>query len=375
MIDDAVARKEMMGVREFLAVKESIYTKRWDISPWSVLGWGLKQLGWGGPGNRLPMGKLVVVSNLEEAGREFQGRTVETRGKAERIYSRRSFMEEFRDLLGEKALPEPDFDILLRYLERDKGLVVYDGETVKLLAAGEEKRITEEDSTVASLQILISDLEIQVKVLEAKVEAAMDTAKEAVSKNRTASAKAALKSKKIAETTLEKRHAVLTQLEEVYAKIEQANDQVELVRIMESSSQVLAGLNKKVGGVERVDSVVDMLREQMGEVNEVGEVLAEQGREGVDDTEVDEELEAMERVETEKRETAERKIREEQERKEAEETRRKLAELEAVEKKAREKAEAEREKETSENLVEVALRKSTDDLKKMTLDAPQQELA
>jgi charged multivesicular body protein 7 len=373
VVTEAIARKEMMGLKEFMAERESIYTKRWDLSPLSVLGWGLRQLGLFQPGNKLPVGQLVVLSNLEEAGKEFKDRIAETRGRVERIYSRRSFQEEFQNLLGEKKLLDSDFDILLKYLERDKELLVYDKDTVKLRAIGEEKMITQEDSTIASLQVLISDLGAQIEILESRVELFSKTAKEAVEKKNRTSALAALRSKKLAEATLGKRHAVLAQLEEVFTKIEQASNQVELIRVMERSTRVLAGLNKQVGGVERVDDVVDKLREQMQEVDEVGNVFAEQGREGVDEGEVDDELEAMERVEREKREAEEQKIKEDQERREAEETRRKLVELETLEKEAREKKEVAKSK--ADEQTEIALKKSMESLDKMRLEPPQQQPA
>ncbi|KAB8297728.1 hypothetical protein EYC80_001530 [Monilinia laxa] len=196
--------------------------------------------------------------------------------------------------------------------------------------------ITQEDTSIASLKSLIADLEIQTKLFAERVERMEGAAKEAVAKKNRVSALAALRSKKSAESNLANRHATLSQLEEVLSKIEQAADQVDLVRIMESSTKVLSSLNKEVGGVERVDDVVDKLREQMGQVDEVGDIIAEPGQNNVDETEVDDELEAMEREETRKIEEKQRLVKEEKERREAADTKRKLDELEDVERKARE---------------------------------------
>lgn len=154
-------------------------------------------------------------------------------------------------------------------------------------------------------------------------------------------AKTVLRQKKLAETRLAQRAATLTQVEEVYAKIEQAADQVELVRVMEASGQTLRALNRKVGGVEGVQDVMEGLREAMGDVEEVSRVVGGVGVEGVDEGEVEEELEGLERGERERQEVAEReerervevKEREERERTveaEAEETRMRLAELEQL---------------------------------------------
>ena len=164
------------------------------------------------------------------------------------------------------------------------------------------------------------------------------TAREAVSAKRVTAAKSALRSKKLADTKLQQRTATLTQLEDVYAKIEQASDQVELVRVMQASSQTLRNLNRQTGGVEKVQDVREALREDMMDADEIGQALNEVSAGDVDEGEVEDELEALEKVEREKREEAERKEKEikeaaeekEKERKveeEAEQTRKRLAAL------------------------------------------------
>jgi len=342
-VREGTEKGELLGVREFESAEGGIYNRRkgWGLSPWEVLSWGARILGLGGGErgeDKVPVGGVVVLSNVEAAGKEFGRRAEGVRSRTERVYSKIAFREEFGDVLREgRMLSKNDMEIFLRFLSRDKGFVAYDGETVKLKASGDKAvtRITAEDTTIASLKTLIKDLETQTTILAGRVDELGTTAKAAVSRKNRVAALAALRSKKLAETTLAKRHATLGQLEEVFSKIEQAADQVELVNIMEASSRVLSGLNKEVGGVERVDGVVDSLREQMSQVDEVGNVITEAGQAGaVDETEVDDELEAMEREEREKREAKERAEREEKEKLEAAETRRKLAALEEVEREA-----------------------------------------
>lgn len=140
-------------------------------------------------------------------------------------------------------------------------------------------------------------------------------------------ARNALRAKKLADAKLQQRAATLAQLEDVYGRIEQAADQVELVRVMEASARTLRSLNAQTGGVERVQDVMEGLREEMADVEEVGRVVGEVGAEGVDEGEVEDELEGMERAERERVEEDERKKREVEEEREAEETRRRLAVL------------------------------------------------
>lgn len=178
--------------------------------------------------------------------------------------------------------------------------------------------ITAEDTTIASLKALIANLNTQVAALTARTEDLALAARKAVSSKNRAVALAALRSKKLADLTLARRSEVLAQLEEIYSKIEQAADQVEIVRVMEATTGVLKSLNSKVGDVEKVQDVMEELREEMGKVEEMGDIMngVGQGEAMIDDAEVDEELEAME---------LEQRL--ERERLEASETMRRLAEL------------------------------------------------
>jgi charged multivesicular body protein 7 len=373
VVNDALSKREWMGYNEFLEAKEGIYVKRWVRIPGvgEVLQWGLRQLGLF-TSEGMKEGRVVVLENLETAGKDVMTRYEEgMKGMTERIYSRQAWKEAFGTVLGGQ-MSESDIEVLLRFLARDKGVLVYNREVVKFRAQNDTGAITAEDETIASLKSLIADLEVQIKVLEVRVEGLEKTAKEAVAKKNRLGALSAIRSKKLAELTLGKRQATLAQLEEVFMKIEQAADQVELVRVMDASAKVLGSLNKEVGGVERVEGVVERLREEMEKTNEVEQVVGEMGREGVDEGEVDDELEVMEREERERKEEVERKEREAREKKEAEETRRRLDALEAVEREAREKenlrkqAEADAEKEIED---------STMGMKRMSLDPPDIEMA
>lgn len=376
VVREAVARREMLLYGDFMGRSESIYRKGWGVQipgVGDVLSWGLRALGILGEGqDKILVGKVVMVENLEMAGREVVRRAEGLKGRVERIFSKTAFAEGFGDVLGEThVLSETDTELLLRFLVRDKEVIAYDGQTIKIRAAGEKAsgRIETEDTTIASLKSLIKDLEMQTTVLTKRVDELGVIAKEAVVRKNRVSALAALKSKKLAETTLLKRHATLAQLEEVFASIEQAADQIELVSVMEASSRVLSGMNKEVGGVERVDDIVDELREQMSKVDEVGNVIAEAGQSGaVDEGEVDDELEAMEteerekseaieRAEKVKREAAERKEEEEKEKQEAAQTKKRLDELAEMERQIKEKAAKSEPTSTTDNVLEGELRR------------------
>lgn len=183
--------------------------------------------------------------------------------------------------------------------------------------------ISAEDKTIASLKTIITDLNVQITALDARINTLSEKAQNAVKAKNRITALAALKSKKAAETTLAQRYDTLSQLEGVYGKIEQASDQVAVIRVMEASTGVLQSLHAQVGGVERVEDVVESLRIQMSKVDEIGQVMEEAGRGEavVDDDAVDEELKALEQQD-----------RLEREEREAEQTRQRLAELDAAKK-------------------------------------------
>jgi charged multivesicular body protein 7 len=225
-------------------------------------------------------------------------------------------------------------------------------QTIKFRPAdGTPPEITQQDTTIASIRTLMSTVSRQVEALEEKTISLTSTAKAALNNKNRISALSAVRSKKLVEHNLKQRLDTLAQLEQVYSKIEQAADQVEYVKVMEASTGVLRGLNTQVGDAEKVEDVVDDLREEMSKVDEVGQVMNEAGP-AIDDGEIDEELEGLEAKEQEKREEAE-----------AEETRKKLADLDSLE----QPTSAARTAEPEQN-VEAALAESIGRLSRMSME-------
>lgn len=325
----------MIPIQDFLKANESIYYKPWSSIPWSVASWGFRHLGltgaftFGGD-DRLPGGQFVVVANVEAASKAALEQTAGLTSRFERTFSKVQFQAEFKDsILKGHQLSETDMEVLLRFMSRDQGVLLYDGKTVKIRNPDDqESAITAEDETIASLRELTEYLNHQTTVLNNKIEELTMTARQAVAKKNRVSAMAALKSKKLAESSLQQRFATLSQIEEVSAKIEQASDNVQLVKVMGASTEVLKTLNAQVGGAERVEEVVDHMREQMGQADEINSILAEQGP-VVDEEELDDELEAMLLEQTSKEDELERSRREAAEQKEAEDIARRLADLDA----------------------------------------------
>lgn len=331
VIHDAVSKKEMIPLKDFRAAQTSIYARSWSISPLSILSWGLQQLGVIGgttSQDKLAAGEFVIMANLEAASNAIIAQASNHKSVIDRIYSLDSFRSTFEHALStSQTLTPTDLSLVLTHLSRDKSALSYDpsSQTIKFAPphATRAEPITQQDITIAHLRSLIASLNEQLPILSARVASCDAAARAAVAhKSSRATALAALRSKKLAEQGLQRRADTLAQLETVYAKIEEAADNVEVVRAMEASADVLKGLHAQVGGAEGVEEVVEALREEMGKADEVNEVINEVGREGaaVDEDEVDEEFAALERAERDK-----------EEREEAERTAEMLREVEKLE--------------------------------------------
>lgn len=334
VLRDAASKKEMMPLKSFMGAQESIYQRSWSSTPWQAVSWGLRQFGLidrYGDNDKVSVEELVVLSNVEAATREVLRRMANRTSRVDMIYSKQMFSRDYGDVLTDKHhISHRDLEVLLTYISRDKGLADYDGQTIKFKSHSDAQppKITHEDSSIASLKNLMFDIEKQLETLATRIDNLSATARDAVSRKNRVSAIAALRSKRLAESQLAKQSAVLGQLEEVYSKISEAADQVELMRIMEGSTGVLKALHKEIGGVERVDDVLAQLGEQMAQVDEVGNVITEMNRGAVDESEVDDELEALELEDRDKKKEAERLSNERKDEDEAAETKRRLGALE-----------------------------------------------
>nr|KMM72087.1 hypothetical protein CPAG_08386 [Coccidioides posadasii RMSCC 3488] len=335
VIDESLRTGKMIALPEFLNSPTSPFKKSWIRLPAApsisqILGWGVKQargLIVGTDYDHVESSKnlqeqdLVLVDNLKEAEKRItKEASAHHQSGIDRIYSKELFRARFSYLIGANAELSPtDLEVLLIFLSRDRGSILYDGETIKFRETNDKTlHITHEDKTVASLKMLISNITVQIASLDAKIRELTLAAQNALKNKNRILALSALRSKKLAERNLQQRSDTLYQLEEVYTKIEQAVGQVDIIRVMEASTGVLRGLNEQVGGVEKVEDVVEELRKEMANVDEVGNIMNEAAP-VIDEGELDDELEAMEAQEEEARQE-----------KEAKATREKLAELDKL---------------------------------------------
>ncbi|ORY16694.1 Snf7-domain-containing protein [Clohesyomyces aquaticus] len=328
---DAVTKKQMIPLRDFKDAKTSIYSTSWVPSPWGILRWGLRQLGvLGEPGfgDKLEVGSFVVLQNLEAASDAILKKMSAHTSSVDLIMSRSEFQHQFADVLNQTApLSHNDLDTIFTHLSRDKSAISHDGQTIKFKPANATtpEPISQEDIAIANLRDTLKRVKAHIESLTEEVAKNDVAAREAVKSKQMIRAKASLRSKKTAESALLKRMDIVHQLEGIFIQLQQAADHVEIVEAMRSSAIALKGLNKKVGGAEGVADVVETLQEEMVTADEISTIINEPGQ-AVDETEVDEEFEALEKAEQEKKEQEE-----------AAKTAASLAELEQAEKESAER--------------------------------------
>jgi charged multivesicular body protein 7 len=332
----------MIPLKDFLASKESIYKTSWIPSPWKVLQWGLRQVGVIGQPqspDKLSTGNFVVLKNVEVASDEIWKKMKEATSTADRVLSKSDFLKRFSNTLNPDApLTKSDMDVLLVHLARDKQVISYNAQTIKFKPEHEAtpELVTQEDEAIANLRDTLANINAQIPPLMEKITLADAAAREAVAAKQMVRAKAALRSKKLAETALAQRSDIALQLESVYHQLQSAADQVGIVEAMRAGADALKSLNEKVGGAEGVQGVVDAVNEQMATTEEITNIINETDQ-PLDDAEIDDEFEALERAEKEKLEQEE-----------AAKTAARLAVLEEADKKRRAKEREEKAKRLQE---------------------------
>jgi charged multivesicular body protein 7 len=305
VFEDAVSKKEMIPLKEFLSLKTSIYKSTWTISPLNVVKWGLRQLGvLGEPGSpqKLGIGNFVVLHNVEIAASLIL-KQVSGKAGADLVYSRTRFIDEFGTVLNpDSPISQLDLEVLLTYLARDKQAISFDKTAVKFKSNNnaDPEPITEGDLAIVNLRDAIANLNNQITALEKTVAESDSAARSAVNAKHMVAAKGFLRAKKRAEAALANYRANLIQLDDLDLKIQQAHNQVQIVEAIKGSTLVLKGLHQQVGGAQGVEDVVEALREQMSQSEDISTIINEPGQ-VLDETEIDEEFAALEKAEEDKK--------------------------------------------------------------------------
>ncbi|KAJ8519483.1 hypothetical protein ONZ45_g3570 [Pleurotus djamor] len=282
--------------------------------------------GYGGSG-RPWYGDYVVKVLVERAADEVMRiqRGKEGEGAAGRLYSTEAFRRVFAGAVGvsgvveglgvdadvmqedaEALLDERDMQVLSKYLQRDRGCLVVDGDTLKFVsssAPAEERTITVVDRGILELKNAVENMHKQIESLQARIATLTAKASSAIRDKQKAVATGHLKSRKQLQDVLERRLGSLQTLEATLYSVEEAAQDIQIMKSYESSTTTLrAILSHPSLKKEKVEETMEAMAEAMGDAREIDDAVRiggdvalgiGEGQTSVDDSELEEELNRM----------------------------------------------------------------------------------
>ncbi|RPA79258.1 hypothetical protein BJ508DRAFT_416041 [Ascobolus immersus RN42] len=312
VVREEVNRGNWVDLEDFLKSGEG-----WGIG--TVAGGVLKVVKWGfglalggGDGGSVEdeavkEGRWVLVKAVEELANDISKQYSSRTRKLDRLFTLQTLQQEIY-YTHNLQISATDTKVLATYLSTRMKTTTYDSVkgVLKFPSGTEEKGITQEDTTLLQLKTTLNSLEKSLDTLTEKYDKLKSEARAYMSQtpipNKTR-ALAALKSAKIVEQNIKTQTDHSVRLEELLAGIESAHNNADMVKAMEAGGLLLKELNQSVGGVERVDEVMDRVREGIEEGKEITDVLG--GAVQVDEGEIEDELEEMIKEEEEKKQMEE----------------------------------------------------------------------
>ncbi|KAH9811994.1 Snf7-domain-containing protein [Melampsora americana] len=203
----------------------------------------------------------------------------------------------------ESIFSSSDTTILLRYLHRDRRVLVFDGQIVKFVAPEHltptgyatitPPSLTETDTGIISVRETLNQLTQQISSIESRIQLQTDQAKQYLSNSRKELASSSLRIRKSLNELLTRRLATLDTLQSVYMKIEQASSDVEIISAYETSSSTLKSLlsNPKLK-IENVERTMEELQSLVADESELNEMMNEANL-SINEDEIQSELEKL----------------------------------------------------------------------------------
>lgn len=277
---EARQKKIWIPVKQFLEQTDSIYHvsglfERLSIG--SVARWGLSKVWASRPAQHVSGTIYVCVASVEIVGEQV---THQLKLMSESGYSgyvtTTSLLTEALKISTELRLSSTDMQILLRYLERDKCLITRSSDVIKVIpcAKAEHQIVSETDIAIAHLKSTLSQLSSQISQLSTRLDSLNAQIRMSISKQQKSMALGAMKTRNLVDKQLIQRTDNLHTLEQILLKIDDAANNIGILKAMQGGSKALAEIMKQVGGIERVDQVLDQVQEQMAVNDEIGVAIA-----------------------------------------------------------------------------------------------------
>ncbi|KAF8798155.1 hypothetical protein BYT27DRAFT_7124098 [Phlegmacium glaucopus] len=335
VISELRSTKSIISFSEFMNAKVSIYDPGWlpvRIAAYVVgkpLWWALEQMGIVGEEGLLGSGTrqhhhkditwwgdYVMISIVEGAADAVMERQEAKNASAgDALYTMESFRKTFAGVAGgDEDVPLRDLDAktLLKYLERDRQVVVVDKDIIKFVEAHalpELRVITAVDRGILELKSAIHNLHTQVEVLQSKIDECTRKASSALQQKRKSAALTYIRSRKQLEDLLSKRLGSLSTLESTFISVEAAVGDIEIMKSYDSSAITLRAILAHPSlQRDSIDKTMDALSEANLDAREVDDAVRMSGdiALGTDGIVDDDELEAEWKALVDEAETAQR---------------------------------------------------------------------
>ncbi|KAG7549003.1 hypothetical protein FFLO_03116 [Filobasidium floriforme] len=182
------------------------------------------------------------------------------------------------------GISERDCKILLRYLQRDKKVLVADekGEVYKIVPLGTDPsdvKVTEADRGTVAIMATLDKLDRQIEGIHEEMISAQTKASTFLKQNQKTIALSYLRSKKQLESVLEKRVGAAEQLRTVLRGIDNAQGDAEIIKAYEMSTSTLRSvLSNPALQRDRVDATMDALADALADQQEIDQAIQSGGQ-------------------------------------------------------------------------------------------------
>ncbi|KAF7294787.1 hypothetical protein MIND_01016400 [Mycena indigotica] len=279
------SQKALFTQTEFLNSVESVYNPGWlpgRIVAYVVgkpLWWALEQLGVVGEDSFVSgsskdtswWGEYVILSLVESAAEAVLEKQAESVGEpADSLYSQDGFKKNFVP-----ALSDTEVKILLKFLQRDRGAVVVDGDVIKFVDTKTSLReITAIDRGMLELKEAVDHLKAKVASIQQEIDKCTQRAAEELQRKHKSMALSYLRSRKQLEDLLQKRLGSLATLEATQMSVQTAAGDVEILKSYEASTSTLRSiLAHQSLQRDSIDKTMDALAEANADAREVDEAI------------------------------------------------------------------------------------------------------
>lgn len=297
VLDELIKCGDLIPLKSF--ENESIYAKKW-VKP--LLTWAVDKFIMdtsykvGDKKNNLKSDRLISKKVLESYVFELLEKINKESDKSKLLFDRiqfKKYIESLNIKINGKApkLTDLDYEILLKYLNREKPKLNFNDEIIKFSL----DEITEQDEAIVQLKTTIEDSHLKSEELNDKINLLDIKIKESLKSKNRELAKNLLRSKKIAQDSLIKQIETINQLDSVLFKIDEASSNIQLLNALEIGASLLKSLNNEIGGVERVEEIMDEIIDEKTKTDEISQEINKLSTpiDGIDEEEIDQEYEEM----------------------------------------------------------------------------------